>query len=289
MFSHILSLALSLGLGVSSLTATNLAAEPASASTRSYEQLEGFVGIVVKQINKSFGTERLPAANGFPVEPGLYLTVGPNKMMIFDRVGTTLQGGQPADSTAASECKSGCSRAYFDPLRLVWLDLLNEGAAIGDEMPNRVLIGADAAIPGRSFVDAAYAAAESRPGSVPSMYILLNAGPGGLRARNFFLVPPGGLRLSGATNALGLRVIVKGGQQYEVSSADGRSVKKQTINSAQALGELLNGIDRRFPSKNAVVLEVAGSATVGDLVQAMVVTEERFPIPILSMGDRLTR
>ena len=289
MLSYVLSLALSLGLGASSLSGANLMQDPGDGGQKTYEQLEGFVGIVVKQINRSFGTERLPAANGFPVEPGMYLTVGSSQMTVFDRVGATLQGGQPADSTAAAECKSGCSRAYFDALRHAWLDLLNEGAAIGDEMPNRVLIGADAAIPARSFIDAAYAAAESRPGGVPSLYILLNAGPGGLRARNFFLVPPGGMRLTAATNALGLRIVVKGGQQYELSSADGRSVTKQTINSAQALGEALSAVDRRFPSKDAVVLEAAGSATVGDVVQAMVVTEERFPIPILSMGDKLSR
>jgi hypothetical protein len=121
------------------------------------------------------------------------------------------------------------------------------------------------------------------------MYLLLNAGPGGLRARAFFLVPPGGLALSSATGALGLTVEVKGGGNFEVSSADGRTVQRKSIQGAEALTAHLAKLDRQFPSKDAVVLEVTGSATVGDLVQAMVVTEERFPIPILSMGAKLKR
>ena len=284
MFSFFSSLALSLILGAS---ATTVAEEPVQGSGKTYEELEGFVGIVVNQINKTFGTDRLPAANGFPVEPGIYVTLSGTQMTIFDRVGTTLSGGVPQDSTVAAECKSGCSRAFFDPMRRVWLELLNEGAAIGDEAPNRVLLGADSNLPARSFLDAAYGAAESRPGGVPNMYILLNAGPGGLRARNFFLVPPGGIRLSSASNALGLRIVVKAGGLYEVSSADGRSVKKQSVNGAEALRQVLLGLDRRYPSKDAVILEVADGATVRDLVQTMVVTEDKFPIPVLSMGDRI--
>ena len=49
----------------------------------------------------------------------------------------------------------------------------------------------------------------------------------------------------------------------------------------------LSKLDRQFPSKDAVVLEAVGGASLGDLVEAMVATEERFPIPVLSMGDQL--
>ena len=287
MLTEILTFAFTLGLGASQATA-NLQ-NPIDDARKTYEQLEGFKGVVVKQINKIFGTDRLPAANGFPVEPGVYLTLGANQLTIFDRVGAAVTGGSPTDTTVAAECQSGCSRSFFDPMRVTWLDMIKEGAAIGDEAPNRVLIAGDAAIPARSFVDLAYAAAESKPGNVPSMYILLNAGPGGLRARNFFLVPPGGLVLSSATNALGLRVRVKGGGQYEVSSASRGAVPKKSIQGKEALAAYLTKLDRQFPSKDAVVLEVGTGASLGDLVQVMVVTEDRFPIPILSMGDQLRR
>lgn len=283
MLTHLFTLALTLGL--SGANAAQVPGEDGVAKT--YEQLDGFAGVVVKQINKVIGTDRLPAANGFPVEPGMYLTLGSNQMTIFDRVGATTAGGVPQDTTVAAECKSGCSRAFYDSLRRTWLDLRNEGAAIGDDMPNRVLIAAEATLPARAVVDLAYAAAESRPVQVPSLYLLLNAGPGGLRARNFYLVPPGGLRLSPGTNALGFKIVVKGGGSYELGSANGRSVAKQEINGKEALDAVLSRLDRQFPSKDAVVLEVAAGASVGDLVQAMVLTEERFPLHVLSMGDQL--
>ena len=285
MLNQLLIFALSLGFGASVTTGTSV--HDGTVVNKTYDELEGFKGVVVKQINRIFGTDRLPAANGYPVEPGLYLTLGANQMTVFDRVGASVQGGVPVDTTRAAECVSGCTGVFFDALRFTWLELIKEAAAIGDEAPTRVLIGGEATLPAKAFIDLAYAAAESRPGAVPSLYLLLNAGPGGLRARIFYLVPPGGMRLNAATSALGLRIKVQGGSRFEVSSANGRAVKKTSIVGTSNLGAYLVKLDRQFPSKDAVVLEATGDASLGDLVEAMVATEERFPIPVLSMGDQL--
>ncbi len=284
--SLLLRTLLGLGLAGPGPTPTTILAQPVGGDVVSeYEQLEGFVGVVVKQINAIFGTERLPAAPGFPVEPGVYVTLAPNQMLIFDKVGTTLSGGMPADQAAAAECKSGCSRAFFDAFRVAWLDMQNEAQAVEAEVPIRVLFGAEAGLPARALVDAAYAASEARPGVVPNLYILLNGGPAGLRARNFFLVPPGGLAVSPARNPLGLTVDVMGGGRFEVKAADSRLLAPTTANGSEAFDKLLVGLDRRFPSKDVLILRPGPNALVADLVQVMTIASDRFPIIVFDMNQ----
>lgn len=266
---------------------SNVAASPVDAVMQSpagqYEVLDGFQGVVVNQINKVFGTERLPAAAGFPVEPGVYVTIGANQMTIFDSVAATLAGGSPTDKTAAAECKSGCSAVFYDAFRRAWLSLENEALAVESEVPVRVLFGADASIPARSFIEAAYASAEARPGLPPNLYILLNGGPAGLRARNFYLVPPEGLRVSPSRSPLGLTVDVMGGGRFEVRAADARKLSNTTANGADALQKLFTQLDRRFPSKDVLIVRPGPNALVSDLVQVMAMASDSFPEVVFAL------
>ena len=275
--TFILSFALTPGPEVP-VTAVQSALGPGQA----FEQLEGFSGVVVNQINRVFGTERLPAANGFPIEPGIYVTIGANQLTIFDSVAATLSGGAPADKTAAAECLSGCSRVFFDAFRRSWLELQNEASAVESDSPARVLFAADAGIPARSLVEAAYAAAESRPGAVPNLSILLNGGPAGIRSRSFYLVPPEGLRVSSSRNPLGLTVDVMGGGRFEVRAADSRQFTATTANGAEAFSKLLVSLDRRFPNKDVLILRPGPNALVGDMVQVMSLASDRFPTIVMA-------
>src|SRR5690606_22529835 len=57
------------------------------------EILQGFDTILLTQINAIFGSENLPVANGGPVEPGIYVTVSPQQLLIFDAKVGDLQDG----------------------------------------------------------------------------------------------------------------------------------------------------------------------------------------------------
>ena len=263
------------------------AGEDRMSAAPSYESLAGFEGIVINQINRVFGTEKLPAGNGFPVEPGVYVAVGQNQLTIFDGTAATLNNGLPTDTAVAEECRSGCSRVLYDAFNASWLKLRTEAARVGDEVPLRVLIGVESSLPARALLEAAYAASETRAERPPRLTMLLNGGQAGLRGRPFYLVPPEGLRVSPSSNPLGMTLKVLGGGRYELSSIDGRSIPRTAIDGTAALNARFLELDRRFPSKNGLIVEFADGVSVGELVEGISAAEDRFPIPILSMGAKV--
>src|SRR5690606_31597905 len=72
------------------------------------EFLQGFDTILLTQINAIFGSENLPVANGGPVEPGIYVTVSPRQLLIFDSKAGDMQDGLVAPGPVSRECMSGC-------------------------------------------------------------------------------------------------------------------------------------------------------------------------------------
>ncbi|PRP91815.1 hypothetical protein ENSA5_52520 [Enhygromyxa salina] len=246
------------------------------------ETLQGFDTVVLTQINASFGSENLPLANGGSLEPGIYVTVSPQEAMIFDEKIMDLQDGVVPPGPASRECKSGCKASLWSPFRNVWLRALEEAQTYVLEVPSRVLFGAEASVPAKTLVELAYAAAETRPGQPPSFSLLVNGSNAGLRARPFYLMPPGGMRVSPGDNALGLRVTIGAGETFTISAAHPRFSPNIEGVGWKELAKQLVAVKKRYPNKGTIIIDVGDDATVGDVVMVMVASQKQFPTVVLT-------
>ena len=248
------------------------------------ETLQGFDTVLLTQINAIFGSESLPVANGSAVQPGIYVTASKQQLLIFDEKVLDLQDGALPPGPASRECKSGCQASLWAAFRKVWLRSLEEAQLYSLEIPLRVLIAAQASLPAKTLVELAYAAAETRPGAPPFFSLLVNGGNAGLRARSFYLLPPGGLRVAPGDRALGLRVSLGAGESYVIDAAHPRFSPTIEGSGWPELAKQLTGIKKRYPNKGAIILDVGEDATVGDVVMAMVAAQEHFPTVVLTHG-----
>jgi hypothetical protein len=237
------------------------------------EVLQGFDTILLTQINAIFGSERLPVANGGPVEPGIYVTVSPQQLLIFDAKVSDLQDGVVPPGPASRECKSGCKASLWSAFRAVWLRSLEEAQTFVLEVPVRVLFAAEASVPAKTLVELAYAAGETRPGSPPSFSLLVNGSNAGLRARNFHVLPPGGLRVSPGD-----------GESFTISAAHPRFAPNIEGTGWKALASELTRIKKGYPNKDAIIIDVGDDATVGDVVMVMVAAQKHFSETVLTNG-----
>lgn len=245
------------------------------------ETLQGFDTVVLTQVNALFGSESLPVANGGAVQPGLYVTLSPQQLLLFDEKIADLQDGVIAPGPASRECKSGCKAVLWANFRRVWLATLEEARTLALEIPARVLFAAEASVPAKTLVELAYAAGETRPGSPPNFSLLVNGGNAGLRARPFFVLPPGGVRVAPGDNALGLRVTLGPGESFEITAAHPRFSPTLTGTGWKDLTTQLAGVKKRYPNKSVLIIDV-GEGTVGDVVMAMVAAQKHFPTTILT-------
>ena len=246
------------------------------------EVLQGFDTVLLTQINAIFGSENLPSANGSPVEPGIYVTASNQQLLIFDEKVLDLQDGSVAQGPASRECKSGCQTSLWSPFRKVWLRSLEEAQTYTLELPLRVLIAGEASLPAKTLVEIAYAAAETRPGTPPSFFLLVNGGNAGLRARPFYLLPPGGLRVAPGDNVLGLRVTLGAGESYLINAAHPRFSPPIEGAGWAELAKQLAGVKKRYPNKGALIIDVGEDATLGDVVMVMIAAQKHFPTVVLT-------
>lgn len=260
------------------------APDPEPQIEQGYEQLQGFQTVLVNQINKVLGTEKLPSAMGLPVEPGLYVSITPQRTLIFDKVGATIKDGHYADPTVAAECKAKCARSIFDAFYYHWRSLTEEATSLGIDIPSRVLFAVDAQLPGKLLIETAYAAAETRPGRLPTLYLLLNGGQAGVRARPFSLVPPQGLRVPASQRILGLTIKVEAGGRYRITAADPAFRRALDVN-VTTLKPTLIDIKKNYPGKQTIIVEAGDTATVADLIGLIVAAQEQFPRVVLSGGQ----
>lgn len=248
------------------------------------EVLQGFDTVLLTQINAIFGSEFLPVANGGPVEPGIYVTVSPQQLLIFDTKVGDLQAGVVPPGPASRECQSGCKASLWSAFRTVWLRSLEEAQTFVLEVPTRVLFAVEASVPGKTLVELAYAAGETRPGAPPNFALLVNGSNAGLRARNFHVLPPGGIRVSPGDNALGLRVTLGAGESFTISAAHPRFAPNIEGTGWKALATELARVKKSHPNKGTIIIDVGDDATVGDVVMAMVAAQKHFPDAVLTNG-----
>lgn len=248
------------------------------------ETLQGFDSILLTQINALFGSENLPLANGSPIEPGMYVTVSAQQALIFDTKIIDLQAGVVPPGPASRECKSGCKTSLWSPFRQMWLRALEEAQAYTLEIPARVLFAAEAGVPAKTVVELAYAAAETRPSGPPAFSLLVNASNAGLRARTFYLLPPGGLRVAPGDNALGLRITLGAGEAFTISAAHPRFSPTVEGVGWKDLAAKLIAVKKQYPNKESVIIDVGDDATIGDVVNVMLAAQKQFGTVVLTNG-----
>jgi hypothetical protein len=248
------------------------------------ETLQGFDAVLLTQINALFGSENLPLGNGGTVEPGIYVSVTQQQALIFDDKIIDLQAGVVPPGPASRECKSGCKSSLWSPFRRMWLHALEEAQTFTLEVPARMLFAAEASVPAKTIVELAYTAAETRPGGPPAFALLVNGSNAGLRARPFFLLPPGGLRVAPGDSTLGLRVTLGASEAFTISAADPRFAPNIEGVGWKELSAQLVGVKKRYPNKQALVIDVGDSATIGDVVMAMIAAQKQFGTVVLTNG-----
>ena len=248
------------------------------------EILQGFDTVLLTQINALFGSENLPVAGGSTVEPGIYVTVSPQQMLIFDTKIGDLDGGVVPPGPASRECKSGCKAVLWSAFRSVWLRSLEEAQAYVLEIPSRVLFAAEASVPAKTIVELAYAAAETRPGEPPSFTLLVNGSNAGLRSRQFYLLPPGGLRVAPGDNVLGLRVAIGAGEGFSISAAHPRFNRNIEGTGWKQLATELAAVAKQYPNKESIIFDVGDDATVSDVVMAMIAAQKHYDNVVLTIG-----
>ena len=133
-----------------------------------------------------------------------------------------------------------------------------------------------ATLPAKTVVSVGYAAVETRPTATPNVYMLVNGGRAGLRARPVFFMPPEGLLLPPGQRPLGLQVALLGQNQFRVKTASNSLKSNLEVTSTDGLRKVLEDIKKRNPSKDAAVLDVSEGA-LGDLLNVIMLAQETFP------------
>jgi hypothetical protein len=261
-----------------------VAEDPAPQQT--FERLPGFSAVVLSHVGQTMGLDVLPAANGFPLDPGLFVTIGLDRVWSADRDVSPLQNGRVPDTVAAQECANLCPASLYDAFQAEWLALAIESTQRAVEIPGNVVIAAHGRLPVTTLLASAYAITTSRPLRPPSLSLVL-ASPGrGLRGQPFFVLPPDGLRINQGSAALGLQVRF-GRTGFSISAEDPQFNREVRAANSSALRTTLREVKKRYPGKQAIILLPDETVTVADLVQLMVAVRADFPRIILSAGQDL--
>ncbi len=272
-------------LAFTALTGLAPADEP-NLTQREFERLQGYSTVVLNHVADGLGTDNLPSAAGLPLEPGIFVTLMPDRVQIYDRDVVGLAQGRLGEQAAATECVSGCSAAFFDPFQEAWLEAAIESTVHGVEIPQRVLFAVHESVPAQTLVDLAYAGAETRPVAPPSLHLLVSSARGGLRAKRFYMIPPAGLDLRQGSAALGLTVSMSPGR-YVIKATDPRFAREQTVRNPEELRRLLADVKRRYPGKETVIVVPDAQISVGEMMRAVASIEAGFPRTVLSAGQRV--
>ena len=286
MFGLLTAIALSTGLAG---PAANTPSQPTTTATRAeFERLQGFATVVLNHVSDTLGTDKLPAAAGLPLEPAVFATVLPDRLQIYDADVVGLDNGRVGGNpvVTAAECVSQCPAVFFDAFQQTWLEAAIESTVHAVQIPQRVLFAMHRDIPAVTLLQMAYAAAETRPVSPPSMHLLVNSSRGGLRAQPFYLVPPEGLTLAQGSAALGLTIEMSR-DKFVIKATDPRYARENTITDREALRRLLGEIKKRYPGKETVIVVPDDQITVGEMISSYSLIQAWFPRMVLSAGQRV--
>lgn len=247
-----------------------------------------FASVVAHHVERTIGTAGLPSANGTALRSGVFLTVGLEHFDVFDREVVLLQAGRVRDPVPADACMSGCASVLFDALRFAWLELAVEAVTLGVGIPALVHVAAHRDVPAETTLQIAYAAAETRPVAPPRFSLVVDSGGRGLRAQEFFLVPPAGLELQQGSAALALTVRASPENRgFEVQGADPLVAVARRVPGKPQLRSLLAALKKSNPGKDTIILVPDAAMTTGELVELIVEVRTVFTRVVLSLGQRV--
>lgn len=249
-----------------------------------FARLPGFEAVLLAHLQHSIGTEVLPTTAGGAIEPGMFVTIGLDRVQAYDHDVSRLQGGRVIDEVGAEECARLCPASLFDAFQAEWLFAAIEGTQRTVEIPNRVLFAAHGQLPALTLLDVIYAAAASRPTRPPELALVTNGAGRGLRSLPFFVLPPRGLELGQGSAALGLTIQFSRGR-YRVRAEDSGFAGDNRVQGLTALRATLREAKKRFPNKEAVILIPEEGVTVSDLVETISAVRAEFPRIVLSAGQ----
>jgi hypothetical protein len=272
----------SLLAALASARAIGPSAEP--TTSRGFDRLPGFNAVVSANAEATLGKEAIPFATGVPLEPGLFVTIGPERVWVYDREIGRLHDGTVTEPTAAPECAGRCPATLFDAMRGVWLALAIESTQHDVEIPARLAIVADKRVRARTMLQIVYAAAASRPVRPPDLALVVGSPGRGLQAQPFHVLPPKGLQLDQGSAVLGLRVEFGRGR-YHVDASDQRYVQNVRVTDLGKLTAILAGVKKRYPGKEAIILVPDDTVSIGDLVAVIAAVRADFPRIVLSLGQ----
>ena len=256
---------------------------PSGAGT---QPLADFAPVLSQHLEKVLGVRNLPSGMGMPVGPGVFVTITPQRVQIFDANVATLTGGRAQDPQPSPDCKTGCPAVFFDALQRAWMDLAIEARGLQLEVPEQVLLAGHRDVPASTVVELAYAAAESRPIKPPSIQIVVHGERSGLRMQRVYLLPPQGLAMSERAATLGLTVRVAPGQ-YTVGAASRSFGRTLVAGSLQELRAILRDIKKHYPGKEAIILEPGQGVALGELVRVIETVRDDWSSIVLSAGQRV--
>lgn len=271
-------------LALALVTLLQPSSDSPSGGTLSFERITNFSNVVVNHVNASIGTESLPVGSGLAVEPGVFVTIGRNKLQVFDRDAAILQDGLVTDGTVAEECKSNCPAVLFDAFQYEWLKMAVESSYLDIDIATRVIFAASADVPAQTLLMSAYAAAETRPGAVPTLSVLVNMAGRGLRAQPVFLLPPKGLTLQQGSAALGLTIEFDA-ETFVVSGSDATLGRGKRGKSLADVRRILASVKKRYPGKDSIILVPRAGVTVGQMMTLVQVIRTSYPRIVLSLGQ----
>lgn len=238
----------------------------AAAANEAAAPVRSDFGVVIdRHVAQSLGRGVLPVGQGTTLVPGLFVTLGRDRVDIFDR--PAFSPAAASGEAGAGPCASRCPAEFFAAFQQAWLRLAGESATLGSEIPTTVHFAVDRSAAARTFLSVAYAAAESRPVVPPNLSLVVEVPGRGLQGQPFFLVPPTGLGVQRGAAILGLLVFVDG-DGFELRSLD-TTVAPTRVASLDEVRAHLVRLKKIHPGKNAVILVPGEGATV-DLVAATI-------------------
>ena len=256
-------------------------------SSGTFESLAGFAPLVAQQLKTKLKGEPLPRGTGSPLEPGIFTLVAADGISIYDGFYPLLRGGRAMDTQRAASCEGTCPMSMFDVFTRAYARLVDESERIGSQMPSRILVGAAASVPAVTFLDVFYTAAETWPRSpVPNLYLLFEGGDGAPLAKPISLVPPAGLVVLKAAQPLALRIVAHADGTFDVSGGDPAFGAGVTLSSKADLMQGLAIVKKRYPNKNAFILEPDDQLTMSQLVETMESIQTIFSLPILARHEQ---
>jgi hypothetical protein len=276
--------ALALTLLAALLAAPGRPAQDSVVTDATVDRLPGFSAVVLSHVTANLGLDVLPTGDGSALEPGMFVTIGLDRVQVFDRDIGKLVDGRSPETTAAAECARQCPASLFDAFQAEWLTLAIESTQRGVELPSRVVIAAHNRLLASALLDAVYAMASSRPIRPPDLQLVLASAGRGLQGQSFSVLPPQGLELGQGSSALGLQLTFGRGR-WLLRAEDPQFVREVRASDTKQLAAALRGVKRRYPNKKVIILVPDETVTVGDLVSTMTAVRAEFPRIVLSAGQ----